>query len=1186
VPKTIRQVVAVLSGVLLPFGGLNTPLSARQDNPSSQPVAPPADDDQAAAIEAQIAAEIELIKPEAPEATGAEDASADTRRRLLDSLVTYHTLVKDHKTVRAQLRSLSGPQAAGDLAAELAAIQKRIDELKRIPAANRVVVTDAELDTAKEEAQAVGSDLAAWTYAHADRTKRLATASARKDVLAAEAQKAQAELLEGAARYEAKRSAATNDADRLAAAHELRSAQIAASLALLRQEHVDLEVERDTRVASQTEQRLPLLRELADQLERRYDQLKHVQSQAEERRVRDWVDYVVANPKMLSRFEQAYWALRLQIIEALNELHEMGQRAALADRYSEERYLDLVGDLADEVAVWDQFMESLRRRPREQIKDRYRELRESIRTWHAARESLQTIYDQVFDDRATIESRLDVLDDGVRTKFRHARDVVSPQGSTVRDAELRQELALAKQAFDEGLDATKKSLSSLAERIHAAIRAVEDHVDGLLKLRTTLYWTDLKISDQPIWRFRLSRFREEWKVELAGQAMQSEADALGKGLKSVPRTTWLTLAALVTGVLCLALVARSKLRRRAADLEGRVELAIQASGTALAPLSDRLHIQGMRFFARTATIVWPAFVLWAWVAMSPLRIAWLNAALAFAIAVSVASSLISVFSRTKRAFRLVPCEDVVATYIRRWLRLLLWISIVMVPLPLFLTVMRRAYYTKTALWSVYNILLLILVLICAARRQTLLKIVERPDGAQPKRILIAFSKVFPIVYLAGVGMLVAQILGYSALTTYLLVATSASMATILGAASLLRYITDLAAKVQRRASPAGNAGFVASTPSQLGRSAAFATGREVALLDPGDGAAAETPIAILTSLLRLAVSILAVILVLRFWGVSWVELRQWLDLEVLAGVKDVRPPVTLGRGLLAIIIVAASWLVSRSIRSILERKVYPAYGHLDRGGQLAVNTVLHYVLVFFGLYFAMYLLNIPLGALTVVLGTLGLGLGLGLQPLFLNFLSGLVMLFERHLKVGDVVEVDGVLGEVTNIRIRATTIKTYDNVDIVVPNGDFISGKVINWTLKDQRIRGRVEVGVAYGSDPRLAERLLLQVAAESPLVLAEPAPRVRFTKFGDNSLDFVLYAWFNNVADRLDFITDSRYRIMELFHQNGVDIPFPQRALTITGGQPIRVQMEPSAAASDLDHRSRPDSHAHEAAAYQDEKR
>jgi len=330
----------------------------------------------------------------------------------------------------------------------------------------------------------------------------------------------------------------------------------------------------------------------------------------------------------------------------------------------------------------------------------------------------------------------------------------------------------------------------------------------------------------------------------------------------------------------------------------------------------------------------------------------------------------------------------------------------------------------------------------------------------------------------------------------------------------------------------------------------------VTLLDIPEAVETDLPIGVFISLLRLTMGFAVTVLVLGCWGVSWVELRRWMQVEVFAAGQDGRPAVTIGRGMLAVLAVAASWIVSRSLRSILETTVYPTYAQLDRGGRVAVNTVLHYLLVLFGLYFAMFLLRIPLGAVTVVLGTLGLGLGLASQPLFMNFLSGLIMLFERHVKVGDMVDVDGVLGEVTNMSIRATTIKTFDNVDMVIPNSEFVSGKVINWTLKDARIRGKVDVGVAYGADPQVVRRLLLQVAAESSLVLRDPPPRVRFISFGENSLDFALYAWFNNVTDRWDFLTDSKFRIVELFNEHGIEIPYPQRTLSIKESDPIRVKV------------------------------
>jgi potassium efflux system protein len=201
-------------------------------------------------------------------------------------------------------------------------------------------------------------------------------------------------------------------------------------------------------------------------------------------------------------------------------------------------------------------------------------------------------------------------------------------------------------------------------------------------------------------------------------------------------------------------------------------------------------------------------------------------------------------------------------------------------------------------------------------------------------------------------------------------------------------------------------------------------------------------------------------------------------------------------------------------------------------------------------------LHVPLGALTVVLGTLGLGVGLGLQPLFTNFISGLMILFERHVRVGDLITIGGELGEVTSVSIRSTTIKTPDGIELVIPNSDLITHNVVNWTLRDTRLRGHVKVGVAYSTDPELVRKLLLDIMNQHSLVLRYPPPEVWFMDFGDNSLNFELVAWFQDALSRWRFVTAVRFEIARVFRAHGIEIPFPQRTLSTPDGAPLPIRV------------------------------
>ncbi len=219
---------------------------------------------------------------------------------------------------------------------------------------------------------------------------------------------------------------------------------------------------------------------------------------------------------------------------------------------------------------------------------------------------------------------------------------------------------------------------------------------------------------------------------------------------------------------------------------------------------------------------------------------------------------------------------------------------------------------------------------------------------------------------------------------------------------------------------------------------------------------------------------------------------------------------------------------------------------MDLSVRHAVATFSQYLIVTVGfLLLLQSAAEVDLTMLGVVAAAVGVGVGFGLQNIANNFISGIFILFERPIKVGDRIEVGEVHGHVVRIAARATTVRTNDNIDIIIPNSSFTSFNVINWSHGDQKVRFRVPVAVAYGSDARLVERLLLEVAHESENVLKEPSPRVVFWAFGDSALEFQLRVWTTRMLHRRGvFFGQLNLAIYEKFQQHGIRIPFPQRDL------------------------------------------
>jgi small-conductance mechanosensitive channel len=267
--------------------------------------------------------------------------------------------------------------------------------------------------------------------------------------------------------------------------------------------------------------------------------------------------------------------------------------------------------------------------------------------------------------------------------------------------------------------------------------------------------------------------------------------------------------------------------------------------------------------------------------------------------------------------------------------------------------------------------------------------------------------------------------------------------------------------------------------------------------------------------------------------------------------------VTLGNILLFVFSVWVAFWVARTIRFLLRDEFLPKMA-LPRGVSNSVSTLTYYAVVIVGLLVALAAAGFETSQFAIVFGALGVGIGFGLQNVVNNFVSGLILMFERPIQPGDVVEVSGTSGKVRTIGMRATTLTTFEGADVVVPNGTLLSEKLINWTLSDMTRRVDVDVGVAYGSDPRRVLKLLAEVAAGTPGISAEPAPAVLFVRMASSSLDFGVRAWTNDFNNWVTIRTEMTARIYEALRREGIEIPFPQQDLhlrTVTEHAGARLQ-------------------------------
>lgn len=244
---------------------------------------------------------------------------------------------------------------------------------------------------------------------------------------------------------------------------------------------------------------------------------------------------------------------------------------------------------------------------------------------------------------------------------------------------------------------------------------------------------------------------------------------------------------------------------------------------------------------------------------------------------------------------------------------------------------------------------------------------------------------------------------------------------------------------------------------------------------------------------------------------------------------------------------AFSWIA----RDVLSRYVLPRT-QADSGVANTIVLVSYYSIIGFGIFIAASALGFDLTALLVIFGGLSVGIGFGLQELVANFISGVLLVFEQTLRPGDVVEVEGQRGTVTQMGMRATVLRNIDNIELFIPNKTLLTSNVAAYTLTDRTIRRTIAVGVSYSSDPSLVRDILLDVAHRHGLVLPDPEPEVLFSDFGESSLEFELAVWIDEPARLLAVLSDLRFMIFSDFKKYGIVIPFPQRDIHLPAQQPV----------------------------------
>ena len=285
--------------------------------------------------------------------------------------------------------------------------------------------------------------------------------------------------------------------------------------------------------------------------------------------------------------------------------------------------------------------------------------------------------------------------------------------------------------------------------------------------------------------------------------------------------------------------------------------------------------------------------------------------------------------------------------------------------------------------------------------------------------------------------------------------------------------------------------------------------------------------------------------------------------ELIDGVEKT-VPITLADLGLALLLLLITFIATKNLPGVLEFGILQRLP-LDSGARYAIKALSQYLIVAIGIIAAFNTIGAEWSSIQWLVAALGVGLGFGLQEIVANFISGIILLFERPIRVGDTVTVGETTGKVSRIRIRATTILSWDKQELLVPNKEFITNRLLNWTLTDQTLRLLIPVGIAYGSDVERALQLLAETAAENPHVLEDPASVVTFDQFGDNSLILTLRVYIGSLEHRLDTITEIHRAINQRFNEAGIVIAFPQRDIHLDTSKPLDIRISRAPAGGGL---------------------
>ncbi len=516
--------------------------------------------------------------------------------------------------------------------------------------------------------------------------------------------------------------------------------------------------------------------------------------------------------------------------------------------------------------------------------------------------------------------------------------------------------------------------------------------------------------------------------------------------------------------------------------------------------------------------------------------------------------LIESFSPEKGDKKLVTSLAYVSpTHLYKSLNIILLFSLVALSIIAVLTVFEYRNDVIELLWFIYRLGILILLLWLATQKSFIFKLLPNVESKLGRLIHRIITIIYPVFIAFIVSLFTIRSLGYPILTYVLLKTCIKSFVVaffVFWVWKFLCYRLNYGRELRLKRD-----NIKKGTPEEK-RFHAVTTVYYVSFNYVVSIIAAIIIIRVWVGTFHAAVgSPAAPYLVQKIFGYTGTTLRaigNGLRYRFFFEEGRYTTPVKI---IIALVILLISFFVARYIKKLVEEKVFYKL-RVERGLGQTLSTLTRYIIIGIAVLIGLNLAGIPLRSLAFFAGAFGIGIGFGMQNIISNFVSGIILLFERPMQVGDVIALeDGTLGTIEKISARSTTLSTPDETTITVPNSKFIESRITNWTRPTTRMRGSVKVGVACDADTELVKKCLLEIAKQNPNVRTYPEPFVRFAEFGDSALLFELYFWADDPGKRWFTQSELNFAIAKVFRKNNIEVAFPQRDIHIRSIIPFPVQ-------------------------------